>query len=139
MLVTMKTNKTVSRNSKTQVLLVEDNDINRLLLCDFLRHYDYAITSLPDGENFFETLAAIRADVILLDLKLRTTDGFQILQQLQASPIYRHIPVIVVSGLAFKSDQQRAFALGARHYLVKPINLNELGQLIQEEIGRSCS
>jgi len=134
MLVAMTVKKSIKSNSKIQILLIEDNDSNRLLLRDFLRHCGHDVTALASGAEIFETLARIQVDIILLDLKLPEPDGFQILATLQSHPIFRQIPVVVVSGLAFQSDQQRAKALNARHYLVKPIKLNELESIIQQEV-----
>ncbi|MBF2029308.1 MAG: response regulator [Oscillatoriales cyanobacterium C42_A2020_001] len=139
MFIPMTTQSTTSLSSKIQVLLVEDNDINRLLMCDYLRYHGYHVVSLVDGEDFFETLDCVQPNIILLDLKLRETSGFHLLKKLQDHPIFQKIPVIVVSGLAFQKDKKRAFDLGARQYLVKPINLNELHNLIQEEVLRSRS
>lgn len=135
----MTTPPATSLNSNIQVLLVEDNDINRLLMCDYLRYYGYHVASLVDGEEFFETLFCVQPNIILLDLKLHKTSGYHILEKLKDSPDFQQIPVIIISGLAFQNDKKRAFELGARHYLVKPINLNELHQLIQEEVLRSRS
>ncbi len=139
MFIPMTMQPATSLYSKIQVLLVEDNEINRLLMCDYLRYYRYRVVSLVDGEQFFETMACVQPNIILLDLKLRETNGYQILENLQKSSEYRDIPVIVISGLAFQKDKKCAFELGARHYLVKPINLNELNKLIQEEVLRSRS
>lgn len=118
-------------------MLVEDNDINRLLMRDFLAHCGHHVVDLAKATKFFETLEEIQPDVILLDLKLEDVDGFQLLEQLQGNPSFQHIPVIVVSGLAFEADKRRALALGAYKYLVKPINLNDLRLVLQEEVD--CS
>lgn len=69
----------------------------------------------------------------MLDLKLPGIDGYTLLEQIQQSD-WQHLPVIVVSAFAFKADRERALNLGARRYLVKPVNLNELKQAIQEEL-----
>ena len=118
-------------------MLIEDNDINRLLMRDFLIHCGHHVVDLAKATKFFETLKEAQPDVILLDLKLEDTDGFQLLEQLQENPNFRHIPVIVVSGLAFEADKKRALDLGAYKYLVKPINLNDLRLVLQEEVD--CS
>jgi CheY-like chemotaxis protein len=126
-----------SSNIKLKIVLVEDNDINRLLMRDFLSHCGHYVADLANATNFLEMLEEISPDVILLDLKLKDTDGFQLLEQLQSSPKFQQIPIIVISGLAFEADKKRALALGAHKYLVKPINLNDLRQVLQEEVD--CS
>jgi len=114
--------------------MVEDDSTNRLLLQDYLTHMGYCVSSLTDGSEFFSILAQFRPDLILLDLKLPNIDGFALLQQLRQHQDCCHIPVIVVSAYAFNKDQQKALGLGARHYLVKPIDLNILNQRIVQEL-----
>ncbi|MCA1994396.1 response regulator [Leptodesmis sichuanensis] len=126
-----------SSNVKLKIVLVEDNDINRLLMRDFLIHCGHYVIDLANATNFLETLEEINPDVILLDLKLKDMDGFQLLEQIQISPKFQQIPIIVISGLAFEADKKRALALGVHKYLVKPINLNDLRQVLQEEVD--CS
>jgi two-component system, cell cycle response regulator DivK len=119
---------------QSRILLVEDNSTNRLLLRDYLSHMGYHVSALVNGSEFFSALAQFRPHIILLDLKLPDIDGFDLLQQLCQSQDWCHVPVIVVSAYAFNTDQQRALALGARHYLVKPVDLNTLNQKIIEEL-----
>jgi CheY-like chemotaxis protein len=121
--------------AQIQILLVEDNDINRQLMCDYLNHSGYQTIALADGSDFFHTLEKNQPHVILLDLKLGKMDGYQLLQQMQMQPGFQHIPVIIVSGLAFDSDRRRALDLGARRYFVKPVSLKYLERAIQEEVG----
>ncbi|XWK86079.1 MAG: response regulator [Phormidium sp.] len=128
-------------HSKTQnflssrILLVEDHEISRQLLSDYLGCLGYHVLAIADGAAFFPALSNFRPDLILLDLKIPHLDGYSILKQLQALPIDRQVPIIVVSAYAFKSDQQRAFSLGAKKYFVKPINLSQLRDAIQEILG----
>ena len=119
--------------AKKRVLLVEDNDVNRQMLNDYLVFCGYQILALPDGSGFFQALADFNPHLILLDLKLPDVDGYTLLEQMQQGNAWRHIPVIVVSAFAFRSDQQRALNLGASRYLVKPVNLSDLKQAIEDE------
>ena len=116
-----------------KVLLVEDNDVNRMLLSDCLNFCGYEVKALPDGSKFFSTIETFQPDLIVLDLKLPDIDGFSLLERMQQMQNNK-IPVIVVSGLAFKSDRDRAIGLGARRYFVKPVILTELTQAIEKEL-----
>ncbi len=116
-----------------RILLVEDNDLNRQMLAEYLDFCGYQILPLANGYDFFQTLCVFQPHLILLDLKLPGIDGYTLLEQMQQSD-WQHLPVIVVSAFAFKADRERALNLGARRYLVKPVNLNELKQAIQEEL-----
>lgn len=108
--------------------------MNRQMLEDYLLVSGYQVASLARGSDFFQTLANFQPHLILLDLRLPDINGYTLLEQIKQRTDWRHIPVIVVSALAFRSDQQRALNLGASRYLVKPVNLNDLKQAIQDEL-----
>lgn len=118
-----------------RILLLEDNEINRQLLSEYLNYLGYQVLALADGCNFFQTLSDFQPHLILLDLKLPSIDGYTILEQIQQSSDWYQVPVIVVSAFAFKADQQRAINLGARQYFVKPVRLHQLKQAIQDELS----
>lgn len=117
-----------------RILLVEDNDLNRQMLDDYLGFCGYQVLSIGRGSDFFQVLADFNPHLILLDLRLPDIDGYTLLQQIQQGSDWQHIPIIVVSAFAFRVDQQRALSLGVRRYFVKPVNLTDLRQAIQEEL-----
>jgi len=133
----MTTEQERGSNLSIRILLIEDNEPNRRLLEDYLIYQGYSVLSLAAGSGFEQALIDFQPQVVLLDLKLPDMDGCDILEQMQQNPAWSQIPVIVVSARAFISDQQRALNLGARRYLVKPIRLLELQQVIREELIRS--
>lgn len=105
------------------------------MLEDYLVYCGYEVSGLAGGSGFFQALADFQPHLILLDLKLPDIDGFTLLEQIQQQSDWQHIPVVVVSAFAFKSEQQRAFSLGVRRYFVKPVtSLADLRQAIQEEL-----
>ena len=118
-----------------KVLLVEDNDINRMLLRDCLSFCGYKVKGLADGLQFFPILEKFQPDLVILDLKLPDIDGYILLEEMQQNPQTAKIPVIVVSGLAFRSDYQRALNLGVREYFVKPVILSEVTQAVAKELN----
>ncbi len=118
-----------------RILLVEDNDLNRQMLEDYLVYCKFQVCSLADGADFFQTLVDFQPHLILLDLRLPNIDGYTLLEQIKQREDWRRIPVIVVSAFAFRLDQQRAFNLGVRRYFVKPVtSLSDLRQAIQDEL-----
>jgi two-component system cell cycle response regulator DivK len=118
-----------------RILLVEDNDINRQLVMDYLIFSGYEVRAVPSGEGFAQAMAEFQPNLVLLDLKLPGVSGYELLAQIQQRPDWQRIPVIVVSAYAFRVDQQRALDLGARQYLVKPIRLPDLLEAIAQELG----
>lgn len=117
-----------------RILLVEDNDLNRQMLDDYLVYCGYQVLSIASGSDFFQVLADFQPNLILLDLKLPGINGYTLLEQIKQETDWRHTPVIVVSAFAFKADKQRALSLGACRYFVKPVNLCDLRQAIQDEL-----
>ena len=130
--------KTQLSRSSMRILIVEDNEVYRWMLHDYLSYCGYQVQCLANGDRWSTVLAEFQPDLILLDLKLHSDiDGYTLLAQLQQATNWRHIPVIVVSAYAFKADVQRALNLGAREYLVKPISCSGLSQAIQNQLRNS--
>ncbi|MCY7273859.1 MAG: response regulator [Phormidesmis sp. CAN_BIN44] len=124
-------------DSPIRILLIEDNESNRRLMSDYLSYYGFDVFALEEGTQLAETIEQFCPQIILLDLKLPTIDGYALLEQLQQRDDWKQIPTIVVSAYAFQRDQQRALELGACRYLVKPIRLSQLTDVIREELAKS--
>lgn len=122
-------------SNRKRILIVEDNNLNRLMLEDYLTFCGYQVLSLPSGDKFFEEIARFQPHLILLDLKLPGVDGYTLLEQLKAKPNCQHIPVMIVSAFAFRADKQRAFNLGACRYFIKPVDLTELKTVICDQLS----
>jgi two-component system, cell cycle response regulator DivK len=128
--------------SHIRILLIEDDEVSCQLMTDYLEYCGWQVFGLAQGKKFDAGITQFQPHVILLDLKLSDIDGidgFTILKRMQASAEWRNIPVIVVSACAFPSDQQRALALGARQYLVKPVQLVQLTQAIHQALENSAA
>lgn len=105
--------------SGEKVLLVEDDTflgdiMSRKLVAegaDFIR--------VGDGAEAFKILEASMPDVILLDILLPVTDGFEILEKIKADPKLKSIPVILFSNLGQKAEIDRGMKLGAARFVVK--------------------
>ncbi|BAY89156.1 MULTISPECIES: response regulator [unclassified Tolypothrix] len=128
-------NERLKSQAIKRILLIEDNDVNRMLLSDYLSHFGYDVQSLSLGSALFTTVEKFQPELILLDLKLPDIDGYSLLAQIKQKPEFAKIPIIVVSAFAFEIDQQRAINLGAWRYFVKPINLKALMMTIQEKLA----
>jgi CheY-like chemotaxis protein len=100
------------------VVVVEDNPDMVLFYRRCTAGTAYRIVHIPTGEGLLETVAAVRPDVIVLDVMLPDTDGWQLLTELRQGPATRSIPVIVCSVV---KEEGLALALGAALFLAKPI------------------
>lgn len=104
-------------------------------MTDYLEYHGYSVYPLAHGACLFSAMMQFKPHIVLLDLKLPDIDGFTLLEQFRQKTEWQDIPVIVVSAFAFQSDQQRALSLGARQYLIKPVNLAQLRRTIHEELN----
>lgn len=118
------------------VLVVEDNEDAREILRLML---DYAGALVEVAAGAKEALARLQVflpDVIVSDLNMPGVDGEGLLRQLQASSIYRDVPVIALTAVKERETERRALAAGFRAYLVKPIDAAQLIDCILCEVYR---
>ena len=109
------------------VLIVEDNDVERIGLATLLRQHGFAARELRPGEDIIERVRAEQPGVILLDMMLggHGEDGWQVLAALRARPDVARVPVLIVTGLGIASAEW-ARSMGAAGLIRKPINSEEL-------------
>jgi class 3 adenylate cyclase len=119
--------------SSRQILLVEDNRVNRLLLARQVQQLGHQVEAVENGRLALELLQRKPFDLMLLDIEMPELDGFGVLQQLMADPQLRDLPVIVTSGLEGVANVVRCIELGAEDYLQKPVN----PVLLKARIGAS--
>jgi CheY-like chemotaxis protein len=122
-----------------RVLLVEDNEINRQLMSDYLVYHGYQVEMVGLGKDFAAVFERFAPHVVLMDLRLPDMDGYDLLAQVQSHPSWQQVPVIMVSACALQRDQYRALALGARRYLVKPIRLTFLLEVLAAELQKGVA
>jgi PAS domain S-box-containing protein len=109
-------------SSKGRVLIVDDESVNRELLCRRLHREGYRPAGVHSGRAALQILRNEPFDAILLDIKMPEMSGIEVLQTLRQDQELRHIPVIMLSGLTDVERVARCIELGAEDYLPKPIN-----------------
>lgn len=105
--------------SKKKVVIVEDDEHIYKVYEIKLAKENIASVVARDGEVAVALITAEKPDLIILDLMIPKKDGFAVLEEIKKNPELARIPVIVISNLGQKSDQERALALGANEYLIK--------------------
>lgn len=130
----MVTSPSSIADGQRRIVVVEDDNANRVFFADYLTFSGFKVLALPHGLDLDQQLKAFQPDLLLLDLGLPEIDGYSLLKQVRASDRWQQLPVIVVSGYAFAEDRRRALALGAQKYLVKPVPLHQLTQAIQANL-----
>jgi len=105
----------MTANGKT-VLLVEDNEDNRIVYSTILRHFGYSVTEALNGEEGIAKARSEHPDLILMDISIPVIDGWEATQVLKHDPQTREIPIIALTAHALASDR-RAFhaVVNTRH------------------------
>jgi two-component system, cell cycle response regulator DivK len=115
-----------------RVLVVEDNDLSRELLCDWLETENYQVTSASDLQQAFDAIKELPPDAILLDVQLGDQDGLSIATWIRHQPALAHIRIIAVTAHAMVTEQQRIFQSGCNAYVPKPVDFKVLGKQLQQ-------
>ncbi len=105
------------------VVLVDDDRASLDLLGAYLGGLGVRVVPVADGPAGLDAVRRERAAAVVLDIRLPGLDGWQVMEQLQADPATRSLPVIIVSML---DERPRGLALGAADYLVKPVSRDDL-------------
>lgn len=113
-----------------KVLVIDDEEILRMLISDTLSFEGYSVEEARDGEEGFEKAATGRFDVILLDYMMPKLTGPEVLERLQ--PLNLGIPIIMLTAKAQQSDKDLAAHLGADYFMPKPFSPSELVTLVKQ-------
>jgi len=122
------------------ILVVEDNQLNRELLRDWLEVEGYEVWSAPDLKGSYEAFSKCLPDVVLLDINLGKDNGLDLLAWLRQKPETREIPVIAVTAHALVTEQEQILQAGCRACLSKPIDFERLREQLNHRLqDRSVS
>jgi len=117
----------------TTLLVVDDDDEIRELLCDYLTDAGYTVLAAADGEAMRQQLARHKVELVVLDLMLPGEDGLSLCRQLQAVP---GLAVIMLSAKGSTLDRIIGLEVGADDYLAKPFEPRELIARIKAVLRR---
>ena len=104
------------------ILVVDDNDVSRDLLCRKLEREGYRVSSAGDGAAAIEMVGQAQFDLVLLDVLMPGIDGIEVLRRWRADGRLATLPVIVTSALDEVQSAVRCIELGAEDYLTKPFD-----------------
>ncbi|MBK6486272.1 MAG: response regulator [Gemmatimonadetes bacterium] len=102
------------------VLIVEDNEDNRIVYSTMLRHHGFRVCEALDGEEGIAKAHSERPDIILMDISIPLIDGWEVTQTLKREQATGHIPIIALTAHAMPGDRERAMEVGCDSYLAKP-------------------
>ena len=115
-----------------QILLVEDNEMNRDMLSRRLEKRGYTVAMAVDGSAGVAMAKSEMPGLILMDMSLPVLDGWDATRQIKADPATAGIPIIALTAHAMESDRQKALAAGCDDFDTKPVELNRLLLKIEE-------
>ncbi|MGZ5494880.1 MAG: response regulator [Thermoanaerobaculia bacterium] len=113
-----------------KILVVEDSSSMRAFLTTVIEggteSYDLEIVEASSGFEALKSLPHHKFDAILTDINMPDINGLELVSFLKNHPVYRAIPIMVISTETSEEDRKRARDLGAEEYLVKPFQSGEL-------------
>ena len=119
------------------ILLVEDNEDNRIIYATALRYAGYDVIEAITGTEGVQQTREQRPDLVLMDISVPELDGWEATAILKADPSTKHIPIIAVTAHALPGDEERSIEAGCDGYLAKPIPPGALLAEIDRRFGRS--
>ncbi len=121
---------------KKKILVIDDELSIRLLLENFLGK-EYEVVTKKDGQEGLKYLEeGVMPDLIVADLQMPNIDGYNFLKNVRASGFFKHIPVIMLSGIESSQERVKCLKMGADDYIVKPFNPEELSIRINNILKR---
>lgn len=125
----------MSSRGKT-VLLVEDNEDNRIVYSTILQHFGYRVMEALNGQEGIAKARHERPDLILMDISIPVIDGWEATQVLKRDPATCLIPIIALTAHALASDREKAMEVGCDSYLAKPCEPKTVVSEVERFIGR---
>jgi two-component system, sensor histidine kinase len=118
-------------DGKLRIVVVEDNDDNRLTFEELLRDSGHDVKSASDGLSGVELILREKPDVAFVDVGLPGMDGFSVAQRVrETGPL--SVRLVALTGYGMPEDQARALAAGFDRHLLKPLQLDALSRLLAE-------
>jgi CheY-like chemotaxis protein len=115
-----------------RILVVEDNLLNRELLCDWLEAEGFSAVAAASLREAFDAFVEEPPHAVLLDVQLGPEDGLSLATWIRTDPQFRSLPVIAVTAHAMVTDQQRVMQAGCNACVSKPIDFKLLSRHLRD-------
>lgn len=116
--------------AKARILVVDDNRDAAESLQMLLQMIGHEVDTAYDGEQALELFAAAPADIVFLDIGLPRMDGYEVAERMRAQSTARQPMLIALTGWGQEEDEQRALNAGFDQHLVKPVEYEQLTELL---------
>ncbi|WP_440053081.1 PAS domain S-box protein [Pseudoalteromonas sp. T1lg65] len=124
-----------NQKGTNKILYIEDNSTNRKLMNRLIsRLGDFEYIEAINGQSGYELATKNKPDLVLLDINLPDISGYEVFQMLKQNDTTKNIPVVAVSANAMESDKEQARSLGFTAYITKPIEFDELNEVLNKMV-----
>jgi len=121
------------------VLLVDDNDLNRRTIAQLLHNYGFQVTMASNGIECLNALQNNHFEVVLLDMQMPVMDGYEAAALIRDSRIAPDTVVIAMTAHALNGDRDKCLQAGCNSYIAKPFRSEELVQLINQCLNKTSA
>lgn len=118
------------------ILIAEDSHEQRSLYAAILRSAGYGVLEASDGREAVALVRAHKPALVLMDVTMPGTSGWNAVRELKEDPATIGVPIIVVTGLAGSWDRDASLAAGADEYLAKPVSPPRLLEEVRKFLSR---
>lgn len=116
----------IQRISGAEILLIEDIDINRELVCEILHNWGLKVTTANNGREAINCIKEFQYELVLMDIQMPEIDGFEATQIIREQLKLTQLPIIAMTALAMTGDKDKLLASGMNDYISKPIEIKNL-------------
>ena len=109
-----------------KILVVDDSKTELMYLTDLLGRNGFSVKTAEHAEEAFRRLAEEKPELILMDVVMPGQNGFQLTRTITRNPLYSNIPIIICTSKNQETDRVWGLRQGARDYITKPVNAEEL-------------
>ena len=118
-----------------KILIVEDDTDNRRIVAKTLSVDGYEVIEATDGVQALAKARAERPDLILMDLALPNMDGWEATRRLKNDAETRAIPIVALTAVAMRGDEEQARAAGCDDYISKPARTKAIREMVKKYTG----
>jgi len=123
----------MDNKKKNSILIVDDELLNLKMLRSIL-HEEYTVFTAKDGQTAIEIASEEKPDLILLDILMPEMDGYEVLAKLKSDAETRHIPIIFITGLDSKIEEEKGLSMDAVDYISKPFSPGIVNLRVKNQI-----
>lgn len=119
-----------------KILVVDDNEKNRKLLCIILRKSGYEVYEGANGDDAVRLARELLPDLVFLDYRMPVVNGIDAARAIKSDEAMSHIPVLMVTASAMEGDRERIISQsGCDEFFTKPIDQDEILAAVRRRLG----